>query len=213
MAPPQTGIAEDVTQHVLPELPYSYDALEPYIDARTVEIHHDKHHAAYVNGLNAAEAALANAREKQDFSLVQHWARQAAFHGGGHFLHSLYWVSMAPPQEAGSEPSGVLADRIRQDFRDFDTFKAQFAAAAGSVEANGWVMLAYRPLDDRLLILQVENHQKLSPWNVMPVLVLDLWEHAYYLKYQNARPDYVKAWWNIANWEKAAENFSRMARM
>lgn len=202
---------ENVTQHVLQDLPYPYDALEPHIDARTLQIHHDKHHAAYVNGLNAAETALARARVAHDFSLIQHWSRQAAFNGGGHFLHTLYWSSMAPATHGGGEPTGALADKISEDFNDFGTFREQFSAAAAAVEGNGWALLGYRPSDERLVILQVENHQKLSPWNVAPILVMDVWEHAYYLKYQNARAEYVKAWWNIANWEQAAEYFDRVS--
>lgn len=202
------------TEHTLPELPYAYDALEPHIDARTMELHHSKHHAAYVKGLNAAEAALAKARADNDFSLIQHWSRQAAFHGGAHFLHSLFWKVMAPAdQGGGGQPTGALLDKINADFGSFDAFKAQFSAAAAAVEGGGWGLLHYRPEDQRLLVLQAENQSKLSPWNSAPILGIDVWEHAYYLKYQNLRIDYIKAWWEVVNWTQVAENLAALEKI
>lgn len=200
-----------VVEHVLPKLPYAYDALEPFIDKQTVELHHDKHHAAYVTGLNNAEKNLAKARQENDFTYVQFWSRQFAFHGGGVFLHNLYWNSMAPLSEGGgSEPNGDLLETINEDFGGFGSFKAQFIAAAKNVEGNGWCALAHRPEHDRLCILQIENHQKLTPWGTEPILVLDMWEHAHYLKYQNRKDEYVNAWWNVVNWENAQSNLSMM---
>ncbi|HOV33220.1 MAG TPA: superoxide dismutase [Candidatus Hydrogenedens sp.] len=194
-------------EHKLPDLPYAYDALEPYIDARTMELHHSKHHAAYVKGLNTAEAAIAEAKAKNDFTLVQHWSRQTAFHGGGHFLHSLYWKIMAPPNKnGGGKPSGELLELIIRDFGSFDVFQSHFSAAANAVEGGGWALLHYRFADGKLIVLQVENQHKLSPWGVYPVLGIDVWEHAYYLKYQNNRSEYVKAWWNVVNWEQVTKN-------
>lgn len=198
-------------EHKLPELPYAYDALEPYIDAKTMELHHSKHHAAYVKGLNTAEAAIAEAQAKNDFTLVQHWSRQAAFHGGGHFLHSLYWKIMAPPNKGGGgKPSGELLELIERDFGSFDVFQSHFSAAANAVEGGGWALLHYRFADGKLIVLQVENQHKLSPWGVFPVLGIDVWEHAYYLKYQNNRSEYVKAWWNIVNWEQVSKNIQAL---
>lgn len=202
-----------VTEHKLPELPYAYDALEPHIDAKTMELHHGKHHAAYVKGLNEAEAALAKARAANDFAAIQALSKKAAFHGGGHALHCLFWKSMAPAGKGGGgEPAGDLAGRIKRDFGSFAAFKAQFSAAATAVEGSGWALLAHRAEDDRLLVLQVENHQKLSPWDASPVLALDVWEHAYYLKYQNKRADYVEAWWNVVNWEQVQKNVDALKR-
>lgn len=198
-----------LSEHTLPELPYAYDALEPYIDAQTMELHHSKHHAAYVTGLNKAEAELAKARAANDFALVQHWSRQAAFHGGGHYLHSMFWQVMAPSGKGGgSEPSGALATKIAQDFGSFDAFKAHFTAAANAVEGGGWALLHYRPEDQRLIVLQAENQHKFSPWGSVPILGIDVWEHAYYLKYQNRRAEYVNTWWNVVNWEQVAKNFA-----
>jgi len=201
----------EVTTHVLPELPYKYDALEPYIDAVTMEIHHSKHHAAYVSGLNTAEAALAKARESGDFALAQYWTKRAAFNGGGHFLHSMFWKVMAPPGAGGGgEPSGGLRKMIERDFGSFETFKKEFSAAAVQVEGSGWGLLHYRPQDDRLIVLQAENQHKLTAWGALPVLGIDVWEHAYYLKYQNRRSDYVDAWWNVVNWEQVAANIDTL---
>ena len=198
-----------LTEHTLPELPYAYDALEPYIDAKTMELHHSKHHNAYVTGLNKAEAELAKARAANDFALVQHWSRQAAFHGGGHYLHSMFWQVMAPAGKGGGgEPSGPLADKIVEDFGSFEAFKAHFNAAANAVEGSGWALLHYRPEDKRLVILQAENQHKFSPWGSVPIMGIDVWEHAYYLNYQNKRADYVNAWWNIVNWEQVAKNYA-----
>jgi Fe-Mn family superoxide dismutase len=197
--------------HELLPLPYEYDALEPYIDEQTMRLHHDIHHAGYVKGLNNAEQKLAEAREAGDFSLVQHWERQAAFHGSGHLLHSIFWPNMIAASQAKAAPGGTLADAIKRDFGSFEAFKAQFIAASGAVEGSGWGILAYRPADDTLVILTAEKHQNLTQWGVIPLLVLDVWEHAYYLKYQNRRGEYVKNFFNIINWDDVAERYE-MAR-
>ncbi len=198
------------TSHELPSLPYAYDALEPYIDAQTMELHHSAHHMAYVNGLNNAEEMLAQAREAGDFAQVQHWSRQVAFHGGGHFLHSLFWMVMAPPDNGGGgEPEGSLAEKIEEDFGGFDQFKAHFSAAAGAVEGGGWGLLHYRFPDDRLVVMQAENQHKLSLWASVPILGVDVWEHAYYLNYQNRRGEYIENWWNVVNWSAVSEIFTR----
>ena len=202
-----------LTTHTLPELPYAYDALEPHIDAKTMELHHSKHHAAYVKGLNEAEAALAKARAANDYAMVQYWSKRAAFNGGGHFLHSLFWTVMAPAGKGGGGvPEGALMDHITRDFGSFEAFKAQFSAAAAAVEGSGWALLVYRPADDRLVILQAENQHKLTDWAGTPVLGLDVWEHAYYLNYQNRRPDYIAAWWNVVNWGQVQKNIDNLRR-
>jgi Fe-Mn family superoxide dismutase len=193
--------------HELPPLPYPYDALEPHIDEQTMRLHHDIHHAGYVKGLNNAEAKLAEARAAGDFALVKHWSREAAFHGSGHLLHSIFWPNMISASEAKSAPGGALAEAIERDFGSFEAFKAQFIAAATAVEGSGWGILAYRPSDDALVILTAEKHQNLTQWGVLPLLVLDVWEHAYYLKYQNRRGEYVKNFFNIINWENVAASY------
>jgi Fe-Mn family superoxide dismutase len=194
--------------HQLPPLPYAYDALEPYIDEQTMRLHHDIHHAGYVKGLNNAEAKLAEARAAGDFALVKHWSREAAFHGSGHLLHSAFWPNMIAASEAKPAPEGALAEAIDRDFGSFEAFKAQFIAASIAVEGSGWGILAYRPADDSLVVLTAEKHQNLTQWGVAPLLVLDVWEHAYYLKYQNRRGEYVKNFFYIANWDDVAARYA-----
>ena len=188
-------------KHELPVLPYAYNALEPHYDEQTVRLHHDAHHKAYVDGLNNAEAKLAEAREKGDFALVKHWERELAFHGSGHILHTLFWDNMTP--NGGGEASGQIAEEINKFFGSFESFKKQFSAAAVAVEGSGWTLLCYNPIFKKLEILTAEKHQNLTQWGVVPLLALDLWEHAYYLKFQNKRPAWVEAWWNLVNWDDA----------
>jgi Fe-Mn family superoxide dismutase len=189
--------------HELPPLPYDYAALEPHIDEQTMKLHHDKHHLAYVNGLNNAEAKLAEARQKNDFSLVKHWEREAAFHGAGHFLHCIFWENMTP--NGGGEPSGALADAIKKSFGGFAQFMGQFKAAGTAVEGSGWVLLVKNNMTSNLDILTAEKHQDLSQWVVTPLLVCDVWEHAYYLKYQNNRAAYLEGFTNLINWKDVAK--------
>ena len=187
--------------HELVPLPYAYNALEPHIDEQTVHLHHDLHQKAYVDGLNAAEKKLADARAASDFALVKHWSRELAFHGSGAFMHEFYWANMAPAGKGGGgEPTGDLAEQIKQDFGSFEVFKKQYGAAAVAVEGSGWAVLGWQPQGKQLVILQSEKHQQLTQWGVVPLLVCDVWEHAYYLKYQNKRAAYVEAWWNVVNW-------------
>lgn len=190
----------------LPPLPYDYNALEPYIDEQTMRIHHDRHHAGYVNGLNAALEKLAQARESGDFSAVQQLERLVAFHGGGHYNHTIFWQIMAPPGAGGGgEPDGALREQIEKDFGSFEAFKKHFSAAANAVEGSGWGVLAWHPAAEQLLILTMMNQQNLTIIGSQPILMIDVWEHAYYLKYQNRRADYIEAWWNVVNWPKVAE--------
>ena len=194
----------------LPPLPYPYTALEPYIDEQTMHLHHDIHHKGYVDGLNKAEGELAKAREANDFALVKHWEREAAFHGSGHILHAIFWTNMAPAGNGGGgTPEGVLAQQIEKDFGSFDKFKAQYMAATTAIEGSGWGILAWQPLGRKLVILTAEKHQQLTQWGAVPLLVLDVWEHAYYLKYQNKRGEYVKAFFNIVNWADVAARFEK----
>jgi Fe-Mn family superoxide dismutase len=195
--------------HQLPPLPYAYDALEPYIDEQTMRLHHDIHHEGYLKGLNNAEAKLADARAAGDFALVKHWSREAAFHGSGHLLHSIFWPNMIAASEAKPAPEGALAEAIKRDFGSFEAFKSQFVAASTAVEGSGWGILAYRPDDGALVILTAEKHQNLTQWGVVPLLVLDVWEHAYYLKYQNRRGEYVKNFFNIINWDDVAARLEK----
>ncbi len=182
-------------------LPFAFDALEPHIDARTVELHYNFHHKPAVAAANKAEEALAKARESNDFSLVKHYEKELAFQLSSHILHTIYWTSISGK---GGEPTGNLAKAITRDFGSFDKFKAQLIAATVAVEASGWGIVGYQPATDKVMILQCENHQKLTAWGVQPLLVLDVFEHAYYLKYQNRRGEYVSSIVNVLNWDNAA---------
>ncbi|WP_141336343.1 Fe-Mn family superoxide dismutase [Paenibacillus sp. tmac-D7] len=192
--------------HKLPPLPYAYNALEPYIDAETMRLHHDKHHKSYVDGLNTAEKMLARARESGDFALVKHWERELAFNGAGHYLHTIFWNVMKPG--GGGKATGPIAAEIKKSFGSFEAFQKQFSAAADKVEGGGWAILVWSPRSHRLEILQAEKHQNLSQWDVIPLLPLDVWEHAYYLKYQNERAKYIEAWWNTVNWQHVNDRFA-----
>ncbi|HHY46939.1 MAG TPA: superoxide dismutase [Firmicutes bacterium] len=185
-------------RHHLPPLPYAYNALEPYISADTLRIHHDRHHLAYVEGVNRAELALADERMRLDFSLVRYWERELAFNGSGHILHSIYWTNMSPT--GGGEPRGIVMDCIVSYFGSYGAFHKQFSAAARDVEGSGWAVLVWQPQWGRTEILTAWRHEDLTQWGVIPILVLDVWEHAYYIDYQNRRSDYIDAWWHVVNW-------------
>ncbi len=195
------GGAYEGGQYVLPKLPYAYDALEPHLGARTLQTHHDKHHAGYVKGLNATLEHLAAARKAGDYEHVKDLSRDLAFNGSGDVLHCLYWQSMTPK---GAQPPRSLAKALEESFGTAEAGMAQFAAATKAVEASGWGILAYEPIAGRLLVLQSEKHQNLTFWGVVPLFVCDVWEHAYYLDYQNRRSDYVDAFMKLANWELPA---------
>ncbi|MBT02336.1 superoxide dismutase [bacterium] len=195
--------------HSLPELNYSYDALEPHIDARTMEIHHTKHHQAYVNGLNAAlekEPNLANAGLGNLCQMVNNLPDSVKTavrnHGGGHYNHSLFWSIMSP--NGGGSPSGNLADLIDSSFGSFDKFKEEFANAAMTRFGSGWAWLVCK--DGKLSITSTANQENpLMTGEGTPILGLDVWEHAYYLNYQNLRGGYIGAWWNVVDWNAVEE--------
>jgi Fe-Mn family superoxide dismutase len=191
----------------LPPLPYPKDALEPYYDAPTVELHHDKHHAGYVAGLNAALGKLAAARSAGDNAAIKHLTREVAFHGGGHLLHSIFWTNLQP--EGGGRPGGSLAKAIDGCFGGFAAFDAQLRAATNAVEGSGWGVLAAASSGE-LVILQVEKHQNqlLGGWT--PILAIDVWEHAYYLKYQNRRAEFVGAVLDhLVSWSDVQRRYDR----
>jgi len=186
----------------LPSLPYSYDALEPYISEEQLTIHHQKHHQAYVDGANNLLKRLDEARESDASIDYKAAAKELSFHVGGFLLHRFFWENMGPAGENGGEPAGKIKEYIEKDFGTFERFKEEFSQTAISTEGSGWAMLTYCPLTDRLFIIQVEKHNV----NLIPhckvLLALDVWEHAYYLDYKNLRPDYVEAFWNIINWDE-----------
>lgn len=184
-------------QYVLPPLPYEYDALEPHIDAETMHLHHDKHHQAYVTGLNKALKDLAAGGEA-NAPLLSGLQEDLSFNAAGHVMHTIFWATMSP--HAGGEPDGTLAEAIKKDFGSVEAFRTQFSRVALGVKGSGWALLAYEPIGQRLIVLQIKQHDLQLPAGAVPLLPLDVWEHAYYLKYRNVRADYVKAWWSVVNW-------------
>ena len=203
------GYNPNTNQYELPPLPYDHDALAPHIDVITMTIHHTKHHAGYVRGLNNALAKLEEIRDsKGDASTIQHWQRQLAFHAGGHINHTLFWTGMAPANAGGGgKPNGSLAKAIDRDFGSYEKFESQFLAASKSVEASGWGWLIYEPIAQRLMIAQMQNQQDMLVTGAIPLLGVDVWEHAYYLSYQNRRADYLKAFMNVVNWSEIQKRY------
>jgi len=198
------GATDEGGQYARPPLPYAEDALEPFLGRQTLALHHGKHHQGYVNGLNATLEKLAEARRAGDYGAVKDLSRDLAFHGSGHVLHTIYWHSMIP---GGAPLGGKLAGAVKEDFGSADAFLAQFAAATKAVEASGWGVVAYEPIGGKVLVLQAEKHQDLTIWGAVPLLVCDVWEHAYYLDYQNRRGDYVSGFMGVANWDFANRRY------
>jgi len=197
-----------VADYTLPDLDYDYGALEPHISGKIMELHHSKHHATYVAGANTALAKLAEAREAGDIQgKVYGLSANLSFHLGGHTNHSIFWKNLSP--NGGGEPTGDLAEQIGVDFGGFEPFKAHFTAAATTLQGSGWAILGYDTIGQRLVIEQLTDQSGNTSAALIPVVMLDMWEHAFYLDYQNVKPDYVKAWWNVVNWEDAAERFAR----
>jgi Fe-Mn family superoxide dismutase len=194
-----------MTVYVLPDLPYDPGALEPALSGRIVELHHDKHHAAYVAGANRALEQLAEARASGDTGSIVGLEKALAFNVAGHVLHTIYWSNLSP--DGGDKPDGDLAAAIDEHFGSFDAFRTQLAAATTSVQGSGWGVLAYEPLAGRLVVQQIYNHQDNHAPGAVPLLVIDAWEHAYYLQYENRRADYVEAIWSVVNWADVAARF------
>lgn len=186
-------------QHQLPPLPYDYNELEPIISKETLTIHHDKHHKAYVEALNKAELSLLEARAYDNFDYIKYWEKEIAFNGSGHILHSIYWTIMVQAG-MGGQPGVETINQIIQYFGNFYAWKNQFINACEKVEGSGWGIMIWQPSWGRLEILQAEKHQNLTQWGGIPILVCDVWEHAYYLDYQNQRRNYIESWWNLINW-------------
>ena len=196
-----------MTKYVLPDLPYDYDALEPHISARIMQLHHDKHHKTYVDGANAALEALEEAREKSDFARIAAVEHALAFNLSGHVLHSLFWRNLSP--DGGGKPTGELASAIERDFGSFDGFKQQLTKAAGTCMGSGWGALAWDTLSGRLVTLQLHDHESQTAQGALPLMVIDAWEHAYYLQYQNEKAKFFDAVWNVWNWTDIAQRFER----
>ncbi|KAL2174093.1 Manganese/iron superoxide dismutase [Thermothelomyces heterothallicus CBS 202.75] len=193
----------------LPDLPYDYSALEPYISGKIMELHHSKHHQTYVNGLNSALEAIAEAESKGDFGKAATVAPLLNFHGGGHLNHSLFWENLAPAsREGGGEPDGALKKAIDSDFGSFDNFRKQMNTALAGIQGSGWAWLVKDKSAGTLGIVTRANQDPVSgPY--VPLLGIDAWEHAYYLQYENRKAEYFEAIWNVLNWKTAAQRFEK----
>lgn len=194
-------------EYTLPDLPYDFGALEPHYSGQILELHHGKHHAAYVAGANATMDKLAEARDKGDFAAIVGLEKAMAFNISGHVLHSIFWKNLSP--EGGGVPQGDLAAAIADSFGSFDAFKAQLTQATTTIQGSGWGALAWEPLGARLVVEQVYDHQGNVGNGSIPLLVFDAWEHAFYLQYKNVKADFVSALWAIVNWGDVAERFTQ----
>ena len=195
-----------MAEYVLPDLPYDYGALEPHISGQIMELHHDKHHQAYVTGANSAIEQLGEARHAGQLGTVNLLEKNLAFNLAGHVNHSVFWPNMSP--DGGGKPDGDLAAAIDEYFGSFDGFRAHFTAAALGIQGSGWAILAWDSLGQRLIIEQLHDHQGNLVAGSVPLLLLDMWEHAFYLQYRNVKADYVKAWWSVANWADVTRRFT-----
>jgi Fe-Mn family superoxide dismutase len=199
---------ESVPKYELPELPYDYTALEPHYSAEVLELHHDKHHKAYVDGANTTFEKLGEARESGNFGTINQLEKNMAFHLSGHVLHSLLWNNMSP--DGGGEPEGELAAAVKESFGSFEALRAQMSEVANSVQGSGWAVLSWEPLSSRLIVEQVYDHQGNVGQGSPPLLALDMWEHAFYLQYKNVKKDWVDAFWNVVNWPDVAARLERV---
>lgn len=196
-------------RYSLPELPYPYDALEPHLSSEILDLHYNKHHAGYVKGANDTLEQLAQARREQSFGYIGQLEKSLAFHLSGHVLHSLLWKNLSP--QGGGRPKGALGAAVDEHFGGFDAFKAQLSAAASSVQGSGWGALSWEPLGKRLVVEQVHDHQSNVGCATLPLLVIDMWEHAFYLQYQNRKTEWIDAFWNIVNWQDVTARYEKVA--
>jgi Fe-Mn family superoxide dismutase len=201
-----------VKKYVLPDLDYDYAALEPHLSAPLLEIHHSKHHAAYVKQANETLEKLDEARAKDDFTRIPAFEKALAFNLSGHVLHSIFWRNLAP-RAGGAPPRGALADALQRDFGGFDKMKAQLTSAAATVMGSGWGALVYEPLAGRLLTCQIYDHQSNLTQGGAPLMVIDAWEHAYYLQYKNQKQAFFDAVWNLWNWDDVAARLQAATAM
>jgi Fe-Mn family superoxide dismutase len=201
-----------VKRYELPQLPYAYNALEPYIIEEIMRLHHTKHHQAYVNGANAALEKIEKAAKGEIQIDVRAVLRDLSFNLDGHKLHSIFWPNMAPPGKGGGKPGGAIADKINAEFGSFENFKKLFSDAAKTVEGVGWALLLYDPEVDRLVLTQIEKQNLMHLAELPILLAIDVWEHAYYLQYKNDRASYVDNWWSVVNWDDVEKRFSKVRR-
>jgi Fe-Mn family superoxide dismutase len=200
-----------MTKYALPDLPYDYAALEPHISARIMELHHDKHHRTYVDGANEALEQLDEARKTGDFTRIAALEKALGFNVSGHVLHSLFWNNLSPDGE--DQPKGELADALKRDFGSFAAFKKQMTQVAATHMGSGWAALVWDPGSSRLLTAQIHDHQSETLIGSVPLMVIDAWEHAYYLQYQNEKAKFFDAIWNVWNWEDIAQRYAASRKL
>jgi len=196
-----------MADYTLPDLAYDYSALAPSITGEIMELHHSKHHAAYVAGANTALEKMAEARDTNNFAAIGGLEKALAFNLGGHTNHSIFWTNMSP--EGGDKPVGALATAIDENFGSFDKFAAHFTHNAMTIMGSGWSILAWDTIGHKLIIVQLYDQQGNVPIGLIPLLMLDMWEHAFYLQYKNVKADYVKAWWNVVDWANVQDRFAK----
>ncbi|XP_055289084.1 superoxide dismutase [Mn], mitochondrial [Moschus berezovskii] len=208
---PALGALGSRQKHSLPDLPYDYGALEPHINAQIMQLHHSKHHAAYVSNLNVAEEKYREALEKGDVTAQIALQPALKFNGGGHINHSIFWTNLSP--QGGGEPKGELLEAIKRDFGSFAKFKEKLTAVSVGVQGSGWGWLGFNKEQGRLQIAACSNQDPLQgTTGLIPLLGIDVWEHAYYLQYKNVRPDYLKAIWNVINWENVTARYTACSK-
>ena len=191
-------------------LPYSENFLEPYMDAETMHLHYTFHHGGAVKAANKDLAMIKKSLDENNLETVDFWTKKLSFHASSHILHSIFWTNLTKKQNL---PTGELLKRIEKNFGSYDRLKALIGETSKNVDGNGWGILAYQPYSDSLTILQCENHEKLTQWGAIPLLVIDVWEHSYYLKYKNKRADFVDAIFNIINWDNAAQRLNDATKL
>lgn len=188
--------------YALQPLPYNENFLEPYMDAETTHLHYTFHHGGAVKAANKDAAMIKKALDENNLETVDYWTKKLSYHFSSHVLHSIFWTNLTNKK---TDPSGELLKRIEKNFGSYERLKALIAETSKNVDGNGWGIVAYQPYSDSLAVMQCENHEKLTQWGCIPLLVIDVWEHAYYLKYKNKRTDFVDALFNIINWDNAAQ--------
>jgi superoxide dismutase, Fe-Mn family len=196
--------------YVMQPLPYSENFLEPYMDAETLHLHYTFHHGGAAKAANKDAAMIKKALDENNFETVDYWTKKLSYHFSSHVLHSIFWTNLTNKK---TDPAGDLLKRIEKDFGSYEKLKQYLAATSKNVDGNGWGILGYQPYSDKLIILQCENHEKLTQWGVIPLLVIDVWEHSYYLKYKNKRADFVDALFNIINWDNAAQRLNTAVKL
>jgi Fe-Mn family superoxide dismutase len=203
-------LADDKGEFTLQPLPYKFEFLEPYMDAETVNLHYTFHHGGAVKGANKDMQMIKKAMDENNLETVDFWTKKLSYHFSSHALHSIFWTNLTNKK---TEPARDLLKRIEKDFGSYDRLKGYIAATSKNVDGNGWGILSYQPYSDKLSVIQCENHEKLVQWGAVPLLVIDVWEHAYYLKYKNKRADFVDALFNIINWDNVEQRLSLATKL